>query len=168
MPVSLTFPPLPAELVEFVQGGVSLLIGTCGPDLFPESARAGGLRVWPCACKLTLLMPKGTGEVTIANLRANGRLAVTMSQVETHRTLQVKGTVLEIRDGNDDDHALSLRYAAAFRKSLAWVGLPEGLTEGLTLWPAWAIDLEISHVYAQTPGPLAGVKMPLSADGRLP
>jgi hypothetical protein len=159
---------LPPEIVEFIEGGRSLLMGTCSPDLVPESVRGAGLRVWPCASRLTVLMPKATGDIAIANLRANGRLAVTMSQVETHRTVQVKGTVLAIRDGGEEDHALAERYATEFRKALAWVGLPEGVTKGLTIWPAWAIDLEIVHVFAQTPGPLAGARMPLLPDGKLP
>ena len=155
------FPPLPDELVAFAQGGVSLVMGTCGPDLVPESVRAAGLRVWSGACHLTVLMPKATGEVALANLRANGRLAVTMSHVETFRTVQVKGTTLAIRDGDDADRELAMRYGAAFRAALAWDGIPEVVTKGLNLWPAWAIDLEIAHVFAQTPGPVAGVRMPL-------
>ena len=55
LPVTATFPPLPDELVELIQGGVSLLTGTCSAVLVPESVRAGGLRVWPGACKLTVL-----------------------------------------------------------------------------------------------------------------
>ena len=39
---------------------------------------------------------------------------------------------------------------------------------GLTLWPAWAVDLDITHVYAQTPGPLAGVRMPLASGVKVP
>jgi len=164
---SPSYPPLPDELVTLIQGGVSLLMGTCSDDLIPESVRCAGLRVWPCACKLTVLVPKGTGEITIANLRSNGRVALTMSQIETHRTLQVKGSVPDIRDGGEEDHALCLRYAPKLRKALAWVGLPEGVTSGLSLWPAWAVDVDILQVFAQTPGPMAGVRMPL-AGGALP
>lgn len=159
-----SFPPLPDDLVALIQGGVSLLTGTCSLDLVPESVRGAGLRVWPGACQLTVLMPKATSEVAIANLRANPRLAVTMSQIETHRTVQVKGKVLAIRDGEGDDveHALAMRYSAALRASFAWVGVPEGVTRGLTVWPAWAVDLDIVHVFAQTPGPTAGQRMPLA------
>lgn len=160
--MSATFPPLPDELVEFVQGGVSLLTATCSPDLVPECMRAAGLRVWPGACQLTVLLPKATGDISIANLRANGRLAVTMSQIQTHRTVQVKGTVLAIREGDDADRALFERYAPGLRASLAHVGVPERISRRLKLWPAWAVDLEIVHVFAQTPGPVAGARMPLA------
>ena len=161
--MSASFPPLPDELVTFVQGGLSLLAATCSADLVPECQRIAGVRVWPCACKVTVMLPKATGEIMVANLRANGRLAVTLSQIQTHRALQMKGTVFGIRDADETDHELIERYAAGLRASLAWVGVPEGVTRGLSLWPAWAVDMEIQQVFAQTPGPVAGVKMPLPA-----
>jgi hypothetical protein len=162
------FPPLPNDLVEFVEGGVSLLTGTCSTDLVPESVRSAGLRVWPCACKLTVLLPKATAEIGIENLRTSRRIALTASRIETYRTVQIKGTVLDIRDGDEADRALSIRYGAGLRKALAWVGIPEGVTSGLSLWPAWAVDVDIVHVFAQTPGPLAGVRMPIASGGGLP
>lgn len=165
---SPSFPPLPADLVAFVEGGVSLLTGTCSRDRVPESVRSTGLRVWPCACKLTVLLPKATSEIAVENLRENGRIAVTASQIETHRTLQVKGAVIAVREGDEDDRVVAQRYAPRLRKALAYVGIPEGVTRGLALWPAWAVDVEIVHVFAQTPGPLAGLRMPLASGPGLP
>ena len=165
--MSASFPPLPDELVAFAQGGVSLLSATCSADLVPEAQRIAGVRVWPCACKLTVMLPKATGEIAIANLRENGRLAVTLSQIQTYRTVQVKGTVFGIRDADEADRELIEHYAVGLRAALAWVGVPEGITRGFTLWPAWAVDMDIVNVFAQTPGPVAGVKMPLPAGQNL-
>lgn len=167
--MSASFPPLPDDLVAHVQDGVSLLTGTCSPELVPESVRSAGVRVWPSACQLTVFLPKATAEIAIVNLRDNGRIAITASRIETHRTVQMKGKVLAIRDASaEEDHALVVRYAAGLRKALDWVGIPEGVTRGLTLWPAWAVDVEIEHVFAQTPGPLAGLRMPLASGADLP
>ena len=167
--MSPSFPPLPADLVEHVHGGVSLLTGTCSADLVPESVRSAGIRVWSCACKLTVFLPQATADIAVANLRSNPRIAITASQVETHRTVQMKGRVLAIRAANEEeDHPLVLRYGAAFRRALDFVGIPEGVTSGLAQWPAWAVDVEIEHVFAQTPGPLAGLRMPLVTGTALP
>jgi hypothetical protein len=159
------YPPLPPELVTFVEGGVSLLVGTCSPELVPDCVRAVGLRVHPGARQLTVLLPAATSATSIANLRANPRLAVTMSQVANHRTMQVKGPVLAIRDGNEDDRALATRYRLLFADTLAFVGQPPATTLRLSIWPCHAIDIDIAVVYSQTPGPSAGVKMPLASGG---
>ena len=115
---------------------------------------------------MTLLVPAATAVTSIANLRANPRLALTLSHIPTHRTVQVKGAVLAIRDGDDRDRALAEKYRALFAEDLAWVGQPAANTLRLGIWPCHAIDLEIAVVYMQTPGPAAGEKMPL-ASGRV-
>jgi hypothetical protein len=163
-----SFPPLPDDLVTLVQSGVSVLAGTCSADLVPESVRGVGLRVWPGACRVTVFMPKATAEIALANLRENNRLAVTISEIATHRSLQLKGTTFGIREADEADRELVMRYSEALRASFAWIGIPEGVTRCLTVWPAWAVDLEIAQVFSQTPGPVAGAKMPLAPGAGTP
>jgi hypothetical protein len=159
-----TYPPLPPELVEFAHGGRSLLVGTCNKALEPECVRAMGVRVWPSACQLTVIIPVATGAVTIANLRENGRLALTVSSIPTHKTIQVKGRVREIREGNEADHQFALAYREQFAVEVGWAGLSQAISMRLSVWPCFAVDLEIDVCYEQTPGPVAGEKMPLASE----
>ena len=158
--MSGTYPPLPAELVEFAHGGVSILVGTCA-DGVPECVRGMGVRIWSDACHLTLIVPARTGAIAMANLAANPRLAVTLSHIPSHRTVQVKGAVLAVRDGGDDDRALASAYRERLAADLAFVGMPAANTLRLGIWPCHAVDLRIEVVFAQTPGPVAGNQMPL-------
>ena len=164
--MSASFPPLPPELVTFTEGGVSILVGTCTRDLRPEAMRGMGLRVWPGASQLTVLLPAATGVRSIANLRDNPRIAITIAHIPSHKTIQIKGNVLAIRDGDEEDRALATRYREHFSDDLAFVGQPPANTLRLGIWPCHAVDVDITVVYAQTPGPVAGNKMPLSS-GRL-
>jgi hypothetical protein len=164
--LSASFPPLPPELVTFTEGGVSILVGTCTRDLQPETMRGMGMRVWPGASQLTVLLPAATGARSIANLRDNPRIAITIAHIPSHKTIQIKGNVLAIRDGDEEDRKLATRYRERFSDDLAFVGQPPANTLRLGIWPCHAVDVDITVVYAQTPGPIAGAKMPLSA-GRL-
>jgi hypothetical protein len=164
--LSASFPPLPPDLVAFTEGGVSILVGTCGRDLAPEAMRGMGVRIWPGASQLTILLPAATAAVSIANLRDNPRIAITLSHIPSHRTMQIKGSVRAIRDGDEADRALATRYRDMFSDDLAFVGQPAANTLRLAIWPCHAVDVDIGVVYAQTPGPVAGVKMPL-ATGRM-
>ncbi|HVK87468.1 MAG TPA: pyridoxamine 5'-phosphate oxidase family protein [Kofleriaceae bacterium] len=157
-----SYPPLPPDLVEFVQGGRSLIVGTCSAALEPECVRGVGLRVWPCACKLTLLIPNEPGAQTIANLRETGRVAITLSYVPTLKTIQLKGRVLAIRAGDEADHALARRYRELFAPELAFAGMAPAHTSRLAIWPCCAVEIDLDVVYAQTPGPTAGEKLPLA------
>ena len=145
---------------------MSILVGTCNRELVPDCVRGMGVRIWPGASQLTVLLPAATAKVSIANLRDNPRLAVTMSHIPSHRTMQVKGGVLAVRDGSEEDRLLATRYRELLADDLAFVGQPAANTLRLGIWPCHAVDLEIEVVFAQTPGPVAGVKMPLQT-GRL-
>src|SRR5687768_5786715 len=118
-----------------------MLVGTCGVDLAPDCVRAAGVRIWPDACRLTVLVPHATSATSIANVRANPRLALTLSQIPSHTTIQIKGKVLEVRAGDAADLDLAIRYRVELADALARIGqLPRnGLR--LHVWPAWAIDL---------------------------
>lgn len=143
--------------MEFSEQGVSILVGTCSAALAPDCVRGVGVRVWPGACRLTVLVPVSTGATTLVNARENPRLAVTLSHMPTHRTIQIKGAVLAVRDGGDDERALAERYRERFAEQLAFVGVGQGPRLGI--WPCAAIDVQISTVFNQTPGPAAGIRM---------
>lgn len=157
--MTASLPPLPPHLVTFSEAGRSLLVGTCSAELAPECVRAVGVRIWPDASHLTVLLPKATAATSIANVRENPKLALTLSEIPSHRTMQIKGAVLAVRDGSDADHELAKRWRTAFAHELGYVGQPVEATERLGIWPCWAIDLAIEAVFAQTPGPAAGTKL---------
>jgi hypothetical protein len=144
---------------------VSLLVGTASKALAPDCVRGMGLRVWADRCHLTVLLPAATSAVSIANLRENPKLAVTAAHIPSHRTFQLKGRVLSIRDGNAEDRALAEEYRRLFADDLAFLGQPAANTLRLGIWPCHAVDLAIDVVYVQTPGPCAGDKLPLPNGG---
>jgi hypothetical protein len=159
--LSQSHPPLPDELVEFTRGGKSLLVGTCSAKRVPDCVRAVGIRVWDSACQLTILIPARTGEVAIANLRENPRIAITISHIPTHRTVQLKGKVLEIREGGEVERAHATTYREEFSTDVGWAGQPTANTLRLGIWPCFAIDVDITVAFTQTPGPVAGQRLPV-------
>jgi hypothetical protein len=123
--------------------------------------RAMGIRVAPDGLQLTLFLPVATAEQTIANVRANPRIALTLSEISTHRTLQIKGAVLDITEGTDEDHWYVNLYREMFAADLAWAGQSKANTIAVTNWPCHAVLVEIAVVYTQTPGPTAGLQLPV-------
>jgi hypothetical protein len=153
------YPPLPPDLVAFVEAGPSMLVGTRDAERRPDAVRAVGVRVWPGASQLTVYLAAATSKRAVVNARSTGQLALTMSHPPTHRTYQIKGAVLDVREASSDERAVIDRYIDDFAEVLASVGLPRHLTRRLTAWPAFAVDLDIAEVFAQTPGPDAGSRM---------
>ena len=144
------------EVASFLESGVSILVGTRDDRLVPEAVRGCGAAVCAGGTELLVLVPEATGAATVANLAANGRIAVTFSRPTDHRSLQIKGRVLERRAAGDGERAIADRYRCGFAQELALVGVPPRMTIRMAMWPAHAVRLAIAGVFVQTPGPGAG------------
>jgi hypothetical protein len=149
-------PEFPADLVEFLESGVSILVGTRNADLRPASARAMGARVEARSRKLTVYLPEAVSATTLANLRDNASIAVTFSRPLTHHSMQLKGRVLSVRPSDEADRAVQRAYRAAYGEQLDAVGLPRNVSSRIVWWPSVAIEVSVGDVFIQTPGPSAG------------
>lgn len=148
-----------SELAAFLQSGLSMVVGTRDADLRPEVARAVGLRVEAEGAEATVFVPVSTGADTLANLEANGRIALTCSRPADHRTLQLKGAVLEIRAADERDRGDIERYRQELAGVLGYVGVPPRLTGRVQAWPCHAVRFRVEALFQQTPGPDAGAAL---------
>lgn len=152
-------PPLPPEIVAFIDDGVTLAIGTRDASAMPETVRGCGVVVLPGAARLRVYVPADNGALTLANLRDDPRIAITMCRPITHRTIQVKGRAIAIRDADPSERPVVEAYRAAYQRILGVIGLPARISSRLAIWPAAAVDVELAEVFAQTPGPDAGAPL---------
>ena len=156
---------IPSELVEFLESGISILVGTRDAHLRPEFARGIGARIHPGGSELTVWIAASTAELTLANVRDNARLAVCFAAID-HRSFQFKGRAIDVRDAHPDERAIVERYRAAIALHWGQVGMPPRLTHRMIVWPAHALTLRVESVFQQTPGPGAGAALGKPRRGR--
>lgn len=133
-----------------------MLVGTRDRLLVPEAARGFGLRVEADGRELAVFLPHVWGKRTVANLRDNGRIAVAAARPVDHRSVQIKGSLVEIRDGDDADLAAIERYRALLVADFAAYGYPPRILLRFTAWPCHVVRFAVEALYEQTPGPRAG------------
>lgn len=150
---------IPTDLHDYIESGVSILIGTRSDRLLPECCRGLGARVENGGSELTVFVPAATACHTLVNLRANGRVAVCFARAADHRSVQVKGQVLAIEDATDEDRPVVLRYRIALAEAWGVIGIPPRITLRMTHWPCQAIRLRVDALFNQTPGPGAGAAL---------
>jgi hypothetical protein len=150
---------LPAELVDFVESGVSVLVGTRDVELRPEAMRAMGCMVAKDRKVLAVLLPELTGRRTIANLEAGSPIAVTFSRIVDHRTVQVKGSSVRVRLAGPAEHEATQRYLAAFTEALYFIGVSRAAARRIRVEPCVVAELEVRELFEQTPGPGAGAPL---------
>lgn len=147
---------LPGDLVEFIESGVSMLVGTRDAGLRPECMRGSGATVARDRRSITLLLNELTGTRTLENVKNGSPIAITFSRPMDHRTVQVKGRVRTVRPGTPAEHQIAQRYLSAFVESLYAVGMSRALSRRMRVEPCVAVELEVMELFQQTPGPDAG------------
>jgi hypothetical protein len=149
-------PSLPQEVVDLIESGVSILVGTRNADLRPATVRGVGALVGSDHRSVTVFLPKQTAGQAIPNLRDNGEIAVGFSRPHDHLAVQLKGRCSELRMARAEEQPITLRYAIAFAETTYTVGMPRSLINRMNVWPAWAASFEVRDIFSQTPGPGAG------------
>jgi hypothetical protein len=150
------------ELKTFIEGPVSVLVGTRDSRLVPEITRAWGPRVSEDRQRVSLYVPVATSRKTLDNLEGNGEIAVTFSLPTNYRTFQLKGR--HATTGEPDD--TELEVVERHRDAFATVNEPLGQSRR-RVEAFWRAEIETSavlvkiffapeQVFDQTPGPGAG------------
>ena len=149
---------IPEDLVDFLESGVSILVGTRNAKNEPEPMRATGARVSKDRERLSLLFPAHATR-SIENALANGHVAVCFSRFLDNYSIQLKGQDAVVRDGTDEDRAIAERYRVAYGEQLSMAGFPRSLTSRINVWPAKVVTFPVRDIFVQTPGPGAGARL---------
>lgn len=156
-------PLLADDHAAFVQGGVSIVAASCDAANLPSIGRVTGCAVTPDRRRVTVFVAARQAPALIADVRANGRIAVVFAKPTTHRSLQLKGEDAALRALAPGEPALVARYVEAFGREIAHVG--HGPDYARVLFAhvegdLQAIDFTPAAAFEQTPGPNAGAPIP--------
>src|SRR5207237_451664 len=87
-------------------------------------------------------------------------IAVTGTDVPTLSSVQLKGTVTEVADGDESDAVRVDRYCDQFFGDIAATdGTPRELTEQIRAESCFRCVIHVQELYNQTPGPSAGTSL---------
>jgi len=150
------------ELKAFLEGPVSVLVGTRDSRLVPEITRAWGPLVSEDRKRVSLCVPVATSRKTLDNVEGNGVIAVAFSFPTNYRTIQLKGRRATAAEPDGRDLAAVERHRDAFAAVNEPLGQPRQRVEAF-----WQAEIETSavlvkiifapeQVFDQTPGPGAG------------
>ena len=145
-----------AELAVYLQAGISITVATRDGDLRPDGARAWGVRVHEDGEHLTVFLYEGAAPDVLRNLEAHPQIALAFDRPTDNRACQLKGLFVRSRRARDDEEDEVARQVDGFLRELETLGIPRAMTGGWRSWPCIAVELRVTHLYEQTPGPGAG------------
>jgi hypothetical protein len=149
---------LPADVVDFIQSGVSVIVGVVGADGRARAGRALATRIVPGGA-LRLMYPTEGNEAIIRSAQSGGPIAVTFSAPMSHRTIQLKADTSRMEEIEAEDRVSVDRQVDAFAAVLRAIGFPPAFVTSFCNNRSASIGV-LSFVpqtaYEQTPGPGAG------------
>ncbi len=143
------------DLPRILEGLTAIVVGTRDAQLVPSAALAAGIEADTEGRATVFVLDGEAGARTLANVEATGWLAVTMEQIGTHRTVQLKGRCLGIRPAEESERPIVDRCQEAFLSEVELIGAPPAARRRRR-WPCKAVTIEVLEVFEQTPGPRAG------------
>jgi hypothetical protein len=157
--MSTTQAALDAEHADFIGGGVSIMVA--GRDAANDTTvtRAIGCRVSADRQRVTVFVSAAQSGALLADVRANGHIAVAFTQPTTHRAIQLKGTDASVVPLEADDPHLLAAYRSRLAAQVAPFGFSEAFVRSLLSIAAGdvvAVAFTPSDAFLQTPGPKAG------------
>jgi Pyridoxamine 5'-phosphate oxidase len=154
---------LAADQAQWIQGPLSISVGTCGELGRPHVTRAVGCCVDGDRSVISILLQASTATHSLDDLRRNGRVGVVFCDPATNRSLQIKGHAQRITPAGAGGHELAQLWVRGFGRSVA--SRAGGYLAADTVVRAMLTTVEddlvlvtiaLNTVFDQTPGPAAG------------
>jgi hypothetical protein len=154
--------PLEPEDVAFMQAGVSIIAAARDGNNETTISRAIGCRISADHQRVTIFLSAARSGALLADIRANGMIAVVFSRPTSLRTIQLKGNDAAVVPPLADDPHLWAAYRRHMTAEVQRVGFSEAFTRALLDAPAEdivAVEFTPSSAFLQTPGPKAGTPL---------
>jgi hypothetical protein len=143
------------SLKEFIESGVATLVGTGDPSGRPHVAYGWAPRVKD-ETTVEVFLDAARAETTLANLEANGRIAVTVAHPVSVRSVQLKGRFREAGPPEAGDNEYVQQRREDLVTSTSLIGDPPDVIRAIWLEEVIRLSFTAEQAFDQTPGPNAG------------
>jgi hypothetical protein len=147
--------PAIARLEALLAAGAAIMVATRDEHLRPHVTRGWGGRLDAATGRLDLALTVSDGLEVVADLEANGAIAVTLVRPTSYLALQVTGHVEWIGDVNESDQARIDAHVERFVAEVTAIGMTPA-TASLAGGRFVAVRVAMDRFYEQTPGAKAG------------
>ncbi len=125
-------------------------------EMQADGAVACAARVHADRERMTVFLYEQAALEMLQNLKSHLEIALDFDKPTTHRACQAKGLFLSSRPARPAERALVERQVDGFAGELEAIGIPREMTVGWKMWPCTAIEMRVTQLFEQTPGPGTG------------
>jgi hypothetical protein len=153
------------ELVEMLEVGAGLVVGTVSPDGTPRADRAWSAIVVDDEARRIRFVMSADDAAVVDNLQS-GAVSLTGADVRTYRSVQLKGRPVVVEAPTAADVDLARRQSETFFEAVHLTdGNPVESLRRMLPHEMVAVEMIVEETFDQTPGPSAGSVLTQAADG---
>lgn len=156
------YPLLEAETA-FMQSGLSLVVASRNAQNRPSSALVLACRVRDKGKLINIIVRPSQCPDLLRDVREYGVIAFGCSQIDTHRSLQIKSRQARVGIVDADDIGAIVAQTSAFIENVvSFDHIPEAVMRSYThfeLHDLAVISFVPEEIFTQTPGPNAGARL---------
>jgi hypothetical protein len=152
---------IPGKILRFLESeGTVAVSGTRDAGLIPHVHYVSGWEVEADKQTIRCSINQAYTDHLVSSLEDNGQFSLTVEQIGTHETYQLKGNYLGSTEATSGDFAAHLRAKYGFAKAINRVfGFPEDKSKAYILRPTLVVRFVVREIFLQTPGPGAGQRI---------
>jgi hypothetical protein len=146
---------------EFLTGANAMMVATRDAANTPTITRPAGCVISPDRSRVVVYLVEDPADLTIANVRATGAIALVLARPSSYETYQLKGIDARMEEVTAADQPNLQHYNDIIIAEMISVGLTRQLASDIIPAPQVSmarVSFSPSEVYRQTPGPGAGEK----------
>lgn len=147
---------LDAEVKEIVESGVAIIVAASDSSGRPQVRYGWAARVHAGGSAIDVFLDAPRSGPLLDNLAQTGRIAMTVGDPISYRSLQFKGSFTGSGAATQEDREWVQRGHEAFLISTALVGDPPEAIRNLWMDDVIRITFSVESAFDQTPGPEAG------------
>ena len=145
------------SLKEFIESPVAAVLGTASAAGRPHVTYCWGPVVGEDHRSVAFHVNESVAAEALADIVETGRIALTVADPITYRSVQLKGHCLGTRMATPEDEAIVQRHFESFLSVTSVIGDPPGSIRNLKrAEPLRRFILQVEAAFDQTPGPDAG------------
>jgi hypothetical protein len=144
------------ELGALVGAGVAVIVATRDRELRPELARAWGPSLSQGGERLRVCVEAAPGSAMARNLTDGSPVAARLARLQSHTTVQLSGSVLEVRRPTAQRLRVVDAHIGRFVAEGELVGMPEAFARGLVGRDLLDVTIAVAQATDETPGPDTG------------
>ncbi len=144
------------ELREIIEAGVAVAVATADAAGRPHLNTGWGPRIGPEGMTASVFVDRARMTPTADDIETTRRIAMTVGDPISYRSIQLKGTAIAVADADDEDREWVRRHREAFLVSIALIGDPPNVGRNMWTEDVVRIDFRVEQAFDQTPGPDAG------------